>query len=142
VKDLKTVISAPAKDEAERMVKVAYYLDKKFLRPTDIVDLGIDLYRLKEFGEVRMSKSPAKLRPHTAGLWGRMTESMKAMFLWSYFCDKADELRNILGQLMPLVKSSCREEHVRIEQMLGAMALKLPKELQEKIREGFGREWR
>lgn len=142
MKDLKTVISAPAKDEAERMVMVAYYIDKKFLRPTDIVDLGIDLYRLKECGEVRMSKSPAKLRPHTAGLWGRMTDPMKAMFLWSYFCSKAEELRNILDQLGPLVKSSCREERSRIEQMLGTMALKLPKELQEKIREGFGREWR
>lgn len=141
MKSLKSVIAAPSKEEAERMVKIAYYIDKKFLRPMDVVDLGIDLYRLKECGEVRMSKSPVKLKPHTAAIWGRMTETMRTMFLWSYFCQGIDELRGILSQLEPAIKNT-RNEGQHLEAALASLAQKLPQDLKEKFKEGFGREWR
>lgn len=140
MKDLKAVTHAPSKDEAERMYKIAYYLDKKFLRPIDVVDLGIDVYKLKECGEVRMAKSPSKIKPYTAEIWGRMTESMRAMFLWSYLCEEIDSLRATLRQLKPIAKN-VRLEELALDSILNSMSIKLPPELQAKIKEGFGREW-
>lgn len=140
MKDLKTVISAPTKDEAERMVKIAYYIDKRFLRPTDMVVMGIDVYRLKECGEVRMSKSPAELKKFTMGLWDRMTEPMKAMFLWSHLCQGVEELRALLRQFHPIIKNTRSEEN-NLDAIQATMSMKLPTELQAKIKEGFGREW-
>lgn len=141
MKDLKTVVSAPTKEEAERMVKVAYYLDKNFLRPLDFVDFGIEVYRLKECGEVRMSKSHAKIKPHAAKLWGRMTKPMQAMFLWSHFCELVDEMRLIYQELRELGEPT-QDGRLQLDAVIAKTAAMLPKELQEKIKEGFGRDWR
>lgn len=142
MKDLKSVISAPAKEEAERMCKIAYYLDKKFLRPIDLVDLGIDVYRLKECGEVRMSKKPSEIKPHLAALWNRMTEPMKAMFLWSHLCQEVDMIKELLMQLGSFHKGSMQAELSHLDALLLSASRKLPEELQSKIKEGFGKEWR
>ena len=141
MKDLKAVIESPSKDEAERMVRISYYLDKKFLRPIDMVDFGIDVYRLKECGEVRMSKPISKLKPHVAALWGRMTDPMRAMFLWSHLCQGVDELRGILREMSPFVKNA-RSDDNYLDLFLGSISMKLPAELQAKFKEGFGKEWR
>jgi hypothetical protein len=141
MKDLKTVTSAPTKDQAERMCKIAYYIDKKFLRATDTVTMGIDIYRLKEFGEVRMSKSQKELKKFTSELWGRMTDPMKAMFLWSYLCEEVDVIKELLNDFYPMVKNIGSERH-HLDAILGSMSSKLPVELQAEIKKGFGREWR
>lgn len=141
MKDLKTVIEAPSREDAQRMVKIAYYIDKRFLRPIDMVDFGIDVYRLKECGEVRMSKSATKLRPHVAALWGRLTDPMKAMFIWSHLCQGVDEIRGILSEMKQFTKNTHPDENY-LDLFLGSIAMKLPAELQAKIKEGFGKEWR
>lgn len=141
MKSIKEKMETPSKEDAERMVKIAYYLDRKFLRPIDMVDFGIDVYRLKECGEVRMSKSLSKIRPHVAGLWARMTDPMRAMFLWSHLCQSVDELRVILAEMAPIIKST-KADADYLNLFLGSMAMKLPPELQAKIKDGFGKEWR
>lgn len=132
--------SVLTKEKIERMYKVAYYLDKKFLRPVDIVDLGIDVYKLKECGEVRMSKNLSKLKPHGQEIWSRMSQAMKAMFFWSYLSDHLEDVKDVLKDLEPLVKNVNTERNavLTIEK---SMSMKLPPELQTKIKEGFGREW-
>lgn len=140
MKELKAVRKPTTKEEVERMYKVGYYLDRNFLKPTDVVDLGLDLYRLKEFGEVHMKKTWAKIRPLTDGIWNRMTDPMKVMFYWSYFCQWLDYGRLVLDEMEPLIRN-VGFERKSIEAMSSAMYQKLPAALQTKIKEGFGREW-
>lgn len=140
MKELKAVRKPTTKEEVERMYKVAYYLDRNFLKPTDVVDLGLDLYRLKEFGEVHMKKTWAKIRPQADTIWARMTDPMKVMFYWSYFCQWLDYGRLILDEMEPLVRN-VGFERKSIEAMSSTMYQKLLPELQKKIKEGFGKEW-
>jgi hypothetical protein len=140
VKELKAVRKPTTKDEVERMYKIGYYLDHSFFRPADAMDLGLDLYRLKEFGQVRMTKSWAKIKPHAEGIWTRMTEPMRAMFWWSYFCQGIDYLALILDEMEPILKVVSTERR-QIELLQSTVCQKLPPELQKKIKEGFGREW-
>lgn len=122
------------------MYKIGYYLDRSFFKPTDVVDLDLDLYRLREFGEARMKKSWAKIRPFSEILWARMTEPMKVMFYWSYFCEGLDYLSHVLDGMQPLVRNVSLERK-SLETLSISMCQKLPPELQQKIKEGFGREW-
>lgn len=140
MKELKAVRRPTTKDQVLRAYKVAYYLDHSFFKPADIIDFGLDIYRLKEFGEVRMKKTWPKIRPQADRLWVRMTDSMKVMFYWSYYCEGLDYLRLILGEMEPLIKSVAVERS-GVEALSSSMSLKLPPALQTKIREGFGREW-
>jgi hypothetical protein len=140
VKELKAVRKPTTKDEVERMYKIGYYLDRSFLKPTDVVDLGLDVYRLKEFGEVRMKKTWAKIRPMADQIWGRMTDPMKVMFWWSYYCQGLDYLNLILNELDPILRNLGTERR-GVELLQSTMCQKLPPELQAKIKEGFGREW-
>lgn len=140
MKELKAVRKPTTKEEVERMYKVGYYLDRSFMKPTDVVDLGLDLYRLKEFGEVRMKKTLAKIRPYADAIWARMTDPMKVMFYWSYFCQWLDYGRLIVDEMEPLVRN-VGFERKSIESMSSTMYQKLLPELQKKIKEGFGREW-
>lgn len=141
-KELKSWPTPPVKEEAERLCKIAYYLDKKFLRPIDLVELGIDVYRLKECGEVRMSKKPSQIKPHLAAIWGRMTEPMKAMFYWSRFCHEMGMAMELLTLIGDISKHSMQNELANLDAVLLSASRKLPLELQEKIKDGFGKEWR
>jgi hypothetical protein len=140
VKELKPVRKPTTKDQVERMYKVAYYLDRSFFKPADILDFGLDIYRLKEFGEVKMKRAWSKIRPQAEALWVRMTDSMKVMFYWSYYCEGLDYLRLILAEMEPLVKN-VGPERSGVEALSSSMSHKLPPALQTKISEGFGREW-
>lgn len=140
MKELKAVRKPTTKDQVERMYKVAYYLDRSFFKPADLIDFGLDIYRLKEFGEVKMKKPWAKIKSLSDGIWARMTDSMKVMFFWSYYCEGLDYLRLILGEMEPLMKDVAVEQRT-VEAMSRTMSLKLPPALQTKIKEGFGREW-
>ncbi len=141
MKTFKARIDAPSREDAERMLKIAYYIDKKFLRPIDMVDFGIDVYRLKECGEVRMSKSRSKVKPHVLELWGRMTKPMKAMFMWSHFCECVDELRKVHQELQALGEP-VQNQRLELDVAIARTSAMLPAELQAKIKEGFGKEWR
>jgi|FLYK01.1.fsa_nt_gi hypothetical protein len=90
---------SPLKPEIERMVKLAYLVDPAILRPQDIVDFGIDLHRLKEFGEVRLSKPLGHLRKLVPALWGRMNAHQRAAFLLSYVVDGLKQVEETLKDL-------------------------------------------
>jgi hypothetical protein len=128
------------KEEAERMYKVAYYIDPKFLKPADVVDYGLDLPYLKEFGEVRFKKDWNKVRPHVQKLWERLNGAQRAMFLYSYLWQGLEHIRGILKDLEPYV-GNVSSENVSIDQVTTILFPKFPKELQRKIQDGFGKEW-
>lgn len=132
---------APIKEEIERMYKCAYYLDRGFFRPVDVVDFGIDLYKLKECGEVVMKKELSKLRPHVQALWDRMNEAQRVMFLYSYLCQGIEYVKTILKDLGTIVGDAKREAGF-LDGIPHSLYIKFPRELQDKINEGFGRQWK
>ena len=69
------------KADVECMYRCAYYLDNQFLKPTDVVDFGIDYHKLKECGDVRMKKGLTHLRKMAKRLWKRMSRDQKTLFL-------------------------------------------------------------
>lgn len=140
MKDLKAVRKPSTKEQVERMYKIAYYLDRSFLTPTDVVSLGLDVYRLKEFGQVRMKQSWARIRPQVDAIWARTTGPMRAMFWFSYYCEALDYLQLLLDDMEPVVRNVSLEKK-SLETLSSSMCQKLPAELQQKIKEGFGREW-
>jgi hypothetical protein len=131
---------SPLKEEAERMYKVSYYIDSKFFRPTDIVDFGLDVPYLKEFGEIRFKKEWNKVRPHVPALWERMNGAQRAMFLYSYLWQGLEHVRGILRDLEPYV-ANVSSENAALDNVTRILCQKFPKELQQKLREGFGKEW-
>jgi len=71
----------PSKEEVERLYRLSYTVDHEFFRREDVVDLGLDVRQLKEFGEVRFSKSLSVLRKHVPSLWKRMNDLQKAAYI-------------------------------------------------------------
>lgn len=131
---------APVKEEVERMYKCAYYIDRNFLKSTDVVDFGIDVYRLKECGEVRMKKTLQQIRPHVQPLWERMNRAQKVMFFYSYLCQSVGYVRAILQEMEALVGDVGREKGF-LDGIPDSVYLKFPKELKDKIKDGFGSDW-
>lgn len=131
---------APVKEEILRMYKCAYYIDRSFFKPADVADLGLDFYRLKEFGEIEMKKPLEKLRPHVPALWERMSRAQKVMYLYSYLCQATGYAKAILKDLGAMVGDVKRETSL-LEGIPDSLYLKFPKELQDKIKDGFGKEW-
>jgi len=130
----------PIKEEIERMYKCAYYIDRNFFRPQDLVDFGLDFYRMKEFGEIEMKKELSKLRPHVQALWDRMNPAQRTMFLYSYLVQGCNYVLSILGSVAPFVGDTKSEERT-IAMLCAGLSRKFPQDLQEKLNEGFGKEW-
>jgi hypothetical protein len=130
----------PSKEAIERMYKCAYYVDRNFFRPADLVDFGLDLYRLKECGEVEMKKPLDKLRAHVGSLWERMRPAQKTMYLYSYLCQTTAQGKAILRDLGAVVGDVAREIGF-LEGIPHSVYIKFPKELQDRIQAGFGKEW-
>lgn len=130
----------PGKEEIERMYKCAYYIDRTFLRPADVVEFGIDFVRLKEFGEVVMRKPINQLRQKAPGLWERMNKSQKTMFLYSYFTQGIKYLNKLVDNLEPLI-GNCMSERHGLTSLLNTLNRKFPADLRDKIEDGFGKEW-
>lgn len=139
MKETKSAQKRFTKEQIERMYKVAYYLDRSFFRPADSVDFKLDVYRLKECGEVHMKQSLVKLRLHAEAIQARMSDTAKAMYLWSYLCDGFDRMRLILSDMEPFVKSVALEKSL-LENISVSMSGKLPAALQTKLKD-FGKEW-
>jgi hypothetical protein len=132
--------AAPSKAEIERIYKAAYYVNPSILRPQDPAELGLDLHRLKEFGEVRMKKPLSELRRHLPALWGRMDENQKALFLLGHLAEAlkyADTtLQALEKELGPL-----KEEKASIDRVMNLVYGKIPENLSRRIKRGLGREW-
>lgn len=133
---------APIKVEIERMYKCAYYFDRSFFKASDLVDFGLDLYKLKEAGVVEMKKDLSKLRPHVQALWDRMGPSQRTIFLYSYFMQGCNYLLTLLGDLSPALGGDVRPEERLIETLIQTVNRRFPQDLQDKLDEGFGKEWK
>jgi len=72
---------APSKDDIERLYRLAYCVDPDYFKKEDVVNLGLDLYRLKEFGQVVMKKSLSVLRKQAPALWKRLSDTQKADYV-------------------------------------------------------------
>ncbi len=131
---------APIKEEIERMYKCAYYIDRNFFQKQDLVDFGIDFYKLKECGDVEMKKDLGKIRPHVSALWDRMSKAQRTMFLYSYLVQGCNYLNGILEDLDPLM-GDMKPEIRLVATLAQNINRRFPQELQEKIDEGFGKEW-
>lgn len=130
----------PGKDEIERMYKCAYYLDRGFFKPSDVPDFGIDIVKLKEFGEVVMRKPLPHLRARAQLIWDRMNKAQRTMFLYSYFAQGIKYLHTLLDNMEAIV-GSCMSERHALGSVTSTLPRKFPETLQDKIREGFGKDW-
>jgi hypothetical protein len=130
----------PGKAEIERMYRMAYTVDPKVFRVQDVVDFGLDLHRLKEFGDVRMKKSLAVLRKSCKVLWDRMDDQQKAAFLIG---DVITGLRKVSGTLQGLEKvmGPIPEAHEGLEMAQNGLYARIPNDLRGRLDQGFGK-WR
>lgn len=130
----------PGKAEIERMYRMAYTVDPRVFRIQDVVDFGLDIPRLKEFGEVRMKKGLAVLRKSCKVLWDRMNDQQKAAFLIG---DVVSDLRRVAGRLQGLEKliGSTPGAHEGLDMAQNSIYARIPNPLRGLLDQGFGK-WR
>lgn len=137
-KEKKSVEPGDSKEEIERLYRMAYCVDPGFLRPQDVVDLGIDVVLLKEFGQVRMKKTVAVLKRHVNKLWARMSTEQKAAYILSDILSGlaflADALSALEGYMGPL--PGVQEE---VDMAYNALFTRIPRPLWQKLEKGFGK---
>jgi len=129
---------APMKAQIERMYKLAYTMDSSLFKREDVVDFGIDLYRLKEFGEVRMSKPLGKLRKQISDLWDRMDAHQRAAFIMSYLVDTLRSM-DVLVKDLEMEIGELKEVREALTWMNSGLFGKFPKGLQKKLQLGLER---
>lgn len=130
----------PAKTEIERMYRIAYTVDPAIYRVQDVIDFGIDIRRLKEFGEVLMKKDVSKLRKGAKSLWDRMDDHQKAAFLVGDVYSALKDLTKTIGDLEKLM-GPILEAHEGLELIQNGLFARIPKALRDRIQRGFGK-WR
>lgn len=137
-KDVWPGAKPPTKEEIERLYRLSYTVDHQFFRREDVVDLGLDIHRLKEFGEVRMSKSLGVLRKHAGSLWKRMNDQQRAAYIMAdvisglkYVDQAIQELEKVLGPLP--------EAHDGVSFVHTGLFSRIPSYLREKLEKGFGK---
>jgi hypothetical protein len=129
---------SPTKEEIERMYRLAYCVDPDFFRKEDVIDFGLDFYRLKEFGQVQMGKSLGVLRKHAPSLWKRLSDSQKAAYILG---DIISGLRYVDGAIRELEKvmGGFSEAHEHVDFIYHQLFAKLPVSLRLKLEKGFGK---
>lgn len=127
-----------SKDDVERLYRLAYTVDHEFFRREDLIELGLDLHRLKEFGEVRMSKSLAQVRRQVPILWKRMNDLQKAAYILGdvmsglkYVDQTIRELEKILGEM--------HEAHEGISFIQTGLFARIPAHLRDRLSKGFAK---
>lgn len=128
----------PTKVQIERMYKLAYTMDPSIFKREDVVDFGIDLYHLKECGEVRMSKPLGKLRKHTSDLWDRMDSHQRAAFIMSYLVDALRSVEVLVKDLEREI-GDLKDVREALTWMHSGLFGKFPKGLQKKLALGLER---
>jgi len=129
---------ALAKTEIERMYRIAYTVDPAIYRVQDVIDFGIDLRRLKEFGEVLMKKDVSKLRKGVKHLWDRMDDHQKAAFLVGDVVTALKDLGKTVNDLERLM-GPILEAHEGLELIQNGLFARIPKALRERLERGFGK---
>jgi hypothetical protein len=130
----------PGKTEIERMYRIAYTVDPAIYRIQDVIEFGIDIHRLKEFGEVLMKKDVSKLRKGVRALWDRMDDHQKAAFLVGDVVSSLKNLGKLVADLEKLM-GPIMEAHEGLELIQNGLFARIPKALRDRLERGFGK-WR
>jgi hypothetical protein len=128
----------PTKEDIERLYRLAYCVDPDYFKKEDVVNLGLDLYRLKEFGQVRMTKSLAVLRKQAPILWKRLSDVQKAAYILG---DIIAGLRYVDGALREIEAfiGEFPEGHESVDFIHHQLFAKLPMGLRSRLEQGFGK---
>jgi hypothetical protein len=126
---------APGKDQITRMYRLAYMIDPGVFTREDVVDFGLDLHRLKECGEVRMSKPLPTLRKHVPGLWSRMDQHQRGAFILSYLLGSLETVSSLVKDLQAEM-GELNDVNESLVWMNSFLLGKFPKALQERLRKG------
>lgn len=126
------------KDEVERLYRLSYTVDHEFYRREDVIELGLDYYRLKEFGEVRMSKSLSALRKQVPVLWKRMNDLQKAAYIMGDVMSGLKYLDNAIRELEKLL-GEIPQAHDGISFIETGLFARIPAHLRERLSKGFAK---
>ena len=117
----------PEKAQIEQMYRMAYRQDPSIHVPEDIDRFGLNVQKLKEFQEVEMKAPLDWCRKHVKGLWTRMTQSQKLMFLMSYMnsavtytTEILENLEGVLDEDLEGVMIKWNEAHTELVQKIAA----------------------
>jgi hypothetical protein len=129
---------APSKDDIERLYRLAYCVNPDYYRKEDVVNLGLDLYRLKEFGQVRMTKPLTVLRKQAPILWKRLSDVQRAAYVLG---DVIAGLRYVDGAVTELEKlmGEFPEAHESVDFIYHQLFARMPASLRDKLEKGFGK---
>lgn len=128
----------PPREQIERLYRLAYLVEPAVFSPEDAVAFGLDVRRLKEFGQVRMTKPLVQLRRRLPDFWARLRPRVRAIFIASYMVERLPPLDAMAEELQ-------REtgEGGEIKMALGLIRSTLfgvfPREIDRKLREGLGK---
>jgi len=128
----------PTKEEVERLYRLAYMVDHEFFRREDVVDLGLDVRRLKEFGEVTMTKTLGVIRKHAPALWRRMNDMQKAAYIVSDLYAILKTADQTIQELEK-VAGSMAEAREWVSYIHTGLFARLPQRLRERLDKGFGK---
>lgn len=129
---------APAKAEIERLYRVAYMIDPAIFSPEDAVGFGLDVRRLKEFGQVRMSKPLAQLRKRLPEFWERLDRQLRAVFLVSYLMEGVCWMSAVVSDLEREL-DDLKEVREALEWIKSSLFSRFPKDLEARLRDGLGK---
>ena len=128
----------PTKEEVERLYRLSYTVDHEFFRREDVVDLGLDVRQLKEFGEVRLSKSLSVLRKHAPSLWKRMNDLQKAAYIMGDVMSGLKEVGLAIKELEKVV-GPIPQAHEGVSFVETGMFAWIPSHLRDRLQKGFGK---
>lgn len=129
---------SPTKEDVERLYRLSYLVDREFFKREDVADLGLDLRRLKEYGEVRMTKGLVVLRKHVQGLWSRMNDLQKAAYIMG---DVMSGLVNVDLSIRELEKvvGPIQQAHEGVSFIQTGLFAWIPSHLRDRLEKGFGK---
>lgn len=128
----------PTKEEVERLYRLSYTVDHEFFRREDVVDLGLDVRQLKEFGEVRFTKSLSALRKHAPALWKRMNDLQKAAYIMGDVMSGLKDVDLAIKELEKVV-GPIPDAHEGISFVQTGIFASIPSHLRDRLEKGFGK---
>lgn len=127
-----------SKEEVERLYRLSYTVDHEFFKREDVVDLGLDVRQLKEFGEVRLSKSLTILRKHVPTLWKRMNDLQKAAYIMGDVMSGLKDVDLAIKELEKVV-GPIPQAHEGVSFVETGMFAWIPGHLRDRLQKGFGK---
>lgn len=127
-----------SKEEVERLYRLSYTVDHEFFKREDVVDLGLDVRQLKEFGEVRFSKSLTVLRKQAPALWKRMNDLQKAAYIMADVMSGLKDVDLAIKELEKVV-GPIPDAHDGVSFVQTGLFAAIPAHLRDRLEKGFGK---